>query len=179
VGSGLGGVLGGGAGLPSLASDPGASEPQAGQAERYEGLVRLLAERPQLALRLRGRTGDPDRPLVAQRILAERIAAGEGLPEIPEGAGFLARRRIAHALEARARGEEGPLDPEDQAHLDRYVAAVQVPDERLAALARARSEAVKAAAVSDFGVDPGRLAIGDPAPAGDPGVVLELAAAGG
>jgi len=177
VGSGIGGLLGGG-GVPTIATEPGASEPKEGQDERYEGLVRLLAERPQLALRLRGRTGDADRPLVAQRILAEQIEAGQGLPAIADGAGFLARRRISNALEERARGKEGALEPEDEQLLGRYVAAVQVSDERLAALARARAEAVRAQAVSEFGIAPGRLAIGDPAPAGDPGVVLELAAAG-
>src|SRR5690606_3456530 len=87
VGSGLGGLLGGGDGVPAIASAPGATEPEDGQGERYEGLVRVLAERPQLALRLHGRTGDADRPFVAQQILAERLAADEGLPEIPDGAG--------------------------------------------------------------------------------------------
>lgn len=178
VGSGVGGLLGGG-GVEPVASAPGAAEPEEGQAERYEGVVRLLAERPQLALRLRGRTGDADRPLVAERILAEQLEAGEGLPELADGPGFLARRRIAGAIQARARGEEGKLDPEDEAQLERYVAAVPVPDERLAALARARAEAVREVSIAEFGVPPERLEIGDPAPSGAPGVVLELAAAGG
>lgn len=180
VGSGVGGLLGGGdGGMQPLATDPGAIEPREGQAERYEGVVRLLAERPQLGLRLHGRTGDADRPLVAQRILAERIEAGEGLPALDDGAGFLARRRISGALQERARGGSGELNPEDEALLDRYAAAVHVPDERLAALARARAEAVREVATRDFGVAPERLSIGDPAPPGEPGVVLELAAAEG
>lgn len=177
AGSGLGGLFGGGrGGLPAIASEPGARAPKDGQGERYEGLVRLLAERPQLVLRLHGRTGDADRPLLAQQILAERLAAGDGLPEIEDGAGFLARRRIARAIEARVAGAEAPLDPEDEALLARYLAAVEVPEGRLAALARARAEAVKAFAVSDFGIAADRLSIGDPAPPGDPGVLLELAA---
>jgi hypothetical protein len=176
VGSGVGGLLGGG-GIQPIASEPGGAEPASDQAQRYEGLVRLLAERPELGLRLRGRTGEADRPLVAQRILAERIEAGEGLPELEDGAGFFARRRIEGALEERAQGGEGELEPEDEALLERYVAAVQVPEERLAALARERAQAVRDAAVADFGVAPERLAIGEPAPSGDPGVVLELATA--
>ena len=78
-----------------------------------------------------------------------------------------------------AEGEAGELDPEDEAMLQRYVAAVPVPDERLAALANARAEAVREIATRDFGVAPEKLEIGEPAPTGDPGVVLELAAAEG
>lgn len=177
VGSGIGGVLGGGDGLPAIASEPGGSAPRGGQEERYEGLVRLLAERPQLGLRLRGRTGDADRRPVALQILAERLEAGDGLPELEDGAGLLARRRLSGAIRERAAGGEGALDPEDEALLGRYLAAVEVPEERLAALARARAEAVEAAAVSEYGVDPERLSVGDPAPPGEPGVLLELAAA--
>jgi len=175
VGSGVGGLLGGGGGIQPLASEPGAAEPNADQGERYQGVVKLLAERPELALRLRGRTGDADRPKVAEQMLIEAIETGQGLPALEDGAGFLARRRISRALSERGRGEEGSLDAEDQALLDRYVAATPVPDERLAALANARAEAVRRVAVDEHGVDAAHLLIGDPAPPGDPGIVLELA----
>lgn len=179
LGSGVGGLLGGGDGpaIRPIASEPGRAAPAEGAHERFEGLAKLLGERPQLALRLRGRTGDADRPLVAQRILAERIESGEGLPEIPDGAGFFARRRIENALRERAAGEPGELDPEDEALLARYVAAVDVPEERLAELARARAEALREEIVREAGVDGARLLVGAPAAPGDPGVVLELAAA--
>jgi hypothetical protein len=179
LGSGVGGLLGGGDGpaIQPIASEPGRAAPADGAQERFEGLAKLLGERPQLALRLRGRTGDADRPLVAQRILAERIESGEGLPEIPDGAGFFARRRIENALRERAAGEPGELDPEDEALLARYVAAVDVPEERLAELARARAEALREEIAREAGVDGARLLVGTPAPPGDPGVVLELAAA--
>jgi len=61
--------------------------------------------------------------------------------------------------------------------LERYIAAVDVPDERLSALARARAEAVRAVAVSDYGVDPTHLIVAGAAPSGPPGVLLELTAA--
>ncbi len=178
VASGVGGLFGGdGAGIAPIAVAAGATEPERDQGERYEGLVKLLSERPELAVRLRGRAGPDDRPHVAERMLIERMEAGDGLPDLETGAGFLQRRRLTGALEDRGRGEPGELDPDDAAMLARYVAAVDVPDERFAALARARAEAVRAIAVSDYGVAPTHLIVADAAPPGPPGVLLELSAA--
>lgn len=178
VASGVGGLFGGdGAGIAPIAVAPGAVAPEPGQGERYEGLVKLLAERPELALRLRGRTGPDDRPRVAEQMLIERVEAGDGLPELEDGAGFLQRRRIAGALADRGRGKPGELDSDDAAMLERYIAAVGVPDERLDALARARAEAVREIAVSDYGVSPTHLILAAAAPSGAPGVLLELAPA--
>ncbi len=175
VASGVGGLFGGdGAGIAPIAVAPGATEPERDQGERYEGLVKLLAERPELALKLRGRTGPEDRPRVAEQLLIERVERGDGLPELEDGAGFLQRRRLTGALEDRGRGEPGELDAEDAAMLERYIAAVDVPDERLAALARARAEAVREIAVSDYGVAATHLLVADAAPPGPPGVLLEL-----
>jgi hypothetical protein len=58
--------------------------------------------------------------------------------------------------------------------LERYIEAVQVPEERLTALARARAEAVREIAVTDYGVPPTHLTVADAAPPGPPGVLLEL-----
>ena len=52
---------------------------------------------------------------------------------------------------------------------------MEVPPERLAALARLRAEAVRDALVAD-GVDATRLALGE-AGSGNPGVLLELTSA--
>lgn len=178
VASGVGGLFGGdGAGIAPIAMVPGAAEPEPDQGERYEGLVKLLSERPELALRLRGRTGPDDRPRVAEQMLIERLQGGDGLPELEDGAGFLQRRRLTGALEDRGRGEPDELDAEDAAMLERYIAAVDVPDERLTALARTRAEAVREVAVSDYGVAPTHLIVSDAAPPGAPGVLLELTAA--
>jgi hypothetical protein len=114
---------------------------------------------------------------VAEQILAERYAAGEDWPEV-EDAGFLARRRIGQALEARGRGESAPLSDEDGALLARYAAAVQLPAERLQALARRRGEAARDAIAAAREIDPRRLQVGDAAGEGDPAVVLEFVAAG-
>lgn len=175
VASGVGGLFSGdGAGIAPIDAAPGAAEPQSGQGERYEGLVKLLSERPELALRLRGRAGPEDRPHVAEQILIERVEGGDGLPDLEDGAGFLQRRRLTGALEDRGRGEPGELDAEDAAMLDRYVAAIEVPDERLTALARARAESVRDIAVSEYGVEPSHLIVAEAAPPGPPGILLEL-----
>ena len=170
----------GGAGEASfapLAAVPGLAELAPGSDERLGALARLLADRPTLGLRLRGRVGPADRPLVAEQILAERSAAGEDWPTV-EGGGFLARRRVAQALEARGRGESVELSVEDGALLARTAAAVPVPGERIQALARRRAEAVRDALASAHGIDAGRLPVGAAADEGEPAVVIELAVAG-
>ena len=54
---------------------------------------------------------------------------------------------------------------------------MQIPPERLAALARRRAEVVRDALVSAHGIDPHRLEIAEPAEADAPGVLLEFIAA--
>ena len=153
--------------LPSLAGSPELDGDQTG---RLDGLARMLSERPAMGLALRGRVGPEDRPIVAQQILVERWSSGAGLPEL-EDASFLARRRVGQALSKRAQGEAAELAPEDQALFDRYVAAVPVPDERLAALAKARAERVRQLLV-EKGVAAGRVAVGDAEAESKPGVVI-------
>ena len=143
-----------------------------GQEKRLAAAVALLASRPSLGLELRGRSGPEDLPRLAEETLIEQLSAGEDLSEI-EGAGLPARRRVAGALRARSRGEPGGLEEQDQALLARYVATVEVPRTRLAALARRRAETVRDALMSE-GVDAARLALGEPVESGDPGVLLEL-----
>ena len=153
--------------LPSVAGSPELDGDQQG---RLEGLARMLSERPAMGLALRGRVGPEDRPVVAQQILVERWASGEGLPEVEE-ATFLARRRIGQALSKRAKNEPAELAPEDQALFEKYVAAVAVPDERLAALAKARAERVRQLLV-EKGVAAARVAVGEPEAEAKPGVVI-------
>jgi hypothetical protein len=153
--------------LPSVA---GSSEIDGDQQGRLAGLAQMLSERPAMGLALRGRVGPEDRPVVAQQILVERWTSGEGLPEVEE-ATFLARRRIGQALSKRAKGESAELAPEDQALFEKYVAAVTVPDERLAALAKARAERVRQLLV-EKGVVASRVAVGEPEAEAKPGVVI-------
>lgn len=158
--------------IPPLRSVAGSAEPPPEVAARARGIVKLLAERPEVALVLRGRTGAEDRPILAEQILLEQAAAGERLPEIPD-AGFLARRWVGEYLAKRNRGESVTLDAKDSAVFLRFVAAVEVPRVRLDALSKARAEKVKALLVAK-GAKPSSLIIGDPEAAGAPGVVLSF-----
>jgi len=158
-------------GAQSLPCAPGETQPAPEADETLDGLAKLLGERPELVIRLFGRSGKSDRDPVAQQILIERVQGDEGLPDL-EDSGFFARRRVAGAL---ADGKTEELDPEDQALLARYVGAIEVPAERLASLALARAEAARVVLVEGRGVDPERLDIAaNPAEAGEPGVVIEL-----
>ncbi len=176
VGAVLPGGDGGEASLAPLAAAAGQAALTPDAAPRLESLAELLASRPALGLRLAGRAGPADRPLVAEQILVERAVAGEAWPEL-EGAGFLERRRVVQALAARGRGESAALSPEDQALLARYAAAVEIPPERMQDLARRRAEAVRDALASSHGIDTARLALAEAVEEGDPAVVIELAVA--
>jgi hypothetical protein len=170
------GVVGlGGAASESLASLPGNATPADGQEDQLDAAVTLLAARPALGLVLRGRSGRVDVPYLAEQTLIERLSAGGDLPEL-EGAGLLARRRVANALRERGRGEPGALEEQDRALLARYAATVEVPEARLAALAQRRAETVREALLAED-VEEDRLSVGEAAASGDPGVLLELQSA--
>jgi len=164
--------VGGGTSEP-LASVPGRAALADGQEERLVGTAALLSARPGLGLELRGRAGPEDVPRLAEEILIERVGSGGDLPEL-EDAGFLARRRVANALRERDRGEPGGLEEKDQALLARYVAAVDVPSQKLAELARLRAEAARDALMTEAGVEATRLDLDEAIESGEPGVLLEL-----
>ncbi len=149
---------------------PGSAEIAPGA--RVDGLVKLLAERPEVGLTLRGRIGPADLPILADGLLVEGAKAGRKLPEIPH-TGFLARRRIGIYLAKRAKGLPAELSEEDRALYARYVAATEVPADVLTALARQRAEKVRDLLASK-GVNVKRLNIGDREADGDPGVVISL-----
>jgi hypothetical protein len=153
--------------LPSVAGSPDLEGDQSG---RLDGLAKMLGERPNVGLALRGRVGPEDRPVVAQQILVEQWSAGKGLPELEE-ANILERRRIGQALSRIAKGEPAELDPEDQPLFEKYVAAIAIPDARLDALAKARAERVRAALV-EKGVVAARVAVEEPEAESKPGVVI-------
>jgi hypothetical protein len=155
------------AGAAALAGDPGA---------RLDGLAEMLSERPSVRLSLSGRVGAADRPILAEQLLVERWQRGEGLPEL-EGTSLLSRRRIGQALGRRAAGGATGLDPEDQALYERYVAAVAVPDERLAALAAARAALVRDQ-LAARGIAAARLELREPASEATPGVVIAIGGGG-
>ena len=86
-------------------------------------------------------------------ILSQKSVSGGQFPEV-EGGSFFARRRVVGAVRARAAGDEGVLDAEDAALLERYVTAQEVPAERFHALAEARAKATDSA-LADLGAPTG------------------------
>lgn len=160
--------------LEPIAMAPGASEPADDQAAALAGYAKVLERRPGLGLELHGSTAPEDRPHLAELVLRDQVVADAELPSVD--AGFFQRRRLIGALEARAGGEAGELDAEDAAALERWIASVDVPPQRFAALANERAAAVRRLLIDEHGVDPERVAIGDPTE-GAAGVVVGLAPA--
>jgi len=160
-----------------IAFGAGSAEVPETAAARLAPLATLLRERPALGLALVGHAGPADRLPLAERVLIERVAADQDLPEL-EDAGFFARRRVRGALEARGRGEAGVLEPEDEALLARYREATEVAAERYAELARRRAEALRDVLATAHGLAPERLAVEAPPGPAAPEVVLELRVAG-
>jgi len=156
----------------AIGFEPGEIELSSNARKRIRPLVALLADRPGLGFTIHGQTAAVDEPGLAYALLRDRAVAGDGLPEI-EGAGFFARRRLAGALRERAEDGPGALSPEDEALLERYVGAQDVPVDRYEALARARAQSLLDALVS-AGAPAGALTIGQPQTAEGPGVVIDL-----
>ncbi len=161
-------------GIDPLPTEPGAATLAAGSEERVESLGTMLASRPSLGLRLHGLAGGADLVPLRERMLAERIAAGDE-PPLPDS-GWLQRRRLRDALRERSEGGTPELDAEDSAALERWIASVEVPPDRLTALARARAEGLQQRLAREHGVDAGRISLGEPG-TGEPAIALEIAAA--
>ena len=168
----LGGVFaGGGVDFEPIRALPGGVQIDETAAGRLAALVDLLESRPGLAVKLSGQAGDEDRLFLAEAELADRIAAGGDLPELPDdqAAGLLGRGRIKRALEKRAESQTLSLSEEDQVHLRRYLAQVEVPDERYHDLARDRARAAQRHILATERVDASRVELTDPG-RGTPGV---------
>ncbi len=172
----LGGVFGRGGGfeLEPIPSVPGVVAAADQTAERGLAMAGLLKERPELAILLTGRAGEEDHPFLQRAVLTEGVAEGGDLPELDEGAGLIGRQQIKSALKKRAKGGEGELSPENEAFLQRYFDASEVPDERYDRLARARADSIRGWLVDKQGVNPARVLVADEPKRGDPGIVLDL-----
>jgi hypothetical protein len=160
-----------------IAFAPGGADVPSEAEARVASTARLLGERPTLSLTLRGSAGPEDRAALAERVLIERIAAGEGLPELSD-APFFARRRVRGVLAARGRGEAGELTPEDAPLLRRYVEATEVPSGRFTDLAKGRAESLRNLLEGEFEISPVRLAVETAAVPGAPQVDLVLGLVG-
>ena len=151
------------AGSPDL--DPSASG-------RVEGLVKLLAQRPSMGLMLRGRASTDDRPLVAEQLLFEQVKQGKGLPELA-GTGFFDHLKIKQLLSRRNKDKSASVPVKDQPLFNRYLAAVEIPEDRLDTLAKLRAEKVREMLIAK-GVSAARISIGNREAVGEGGVVISF-----
>ena len=123
------------------------------------------------SLVVHGTSGPADDTALAERILIEAAQNGQDLP--PVSAGILQKRRLVGALQDRGKGKDVDLDAEDAELLDRWIASVEVTDDRREALSRERAEAVRQVLVEERGLPEDRVSVGDPLE-GEPGVRIQL-----
>jgi hypothetical protein len=155
---------------------PGETFAAEGGRERAGMLLDFMIQKPELAVVIIGTSGPAERDAVAERILRERVVAGDGLPKIEDGAGLIDRTRIQRALKHRAEGKEGKLSEKDEALLQRYVEATPVPEARYDQLARARAQRTKTFMLENQEFPAKRIRVSDERRENIPGVVFEFEA---
>ena len=160
--------------ITPIKSPAGSPDLDSSASGRVEGLVKLLAQRPAMGLMLRGRTSTDDRPLVAEQLLFEQVKQGKGLPEL-EGTGFLDHLKIRQILSRRHQDKSASVSVKDQPLFNRYLAAVEIPEDRLDTLAKLRAEKVRDMLVAK-GVNAARISIGNREAVGEAGVVISFLA---
>jgi hypothetical protein len=182
----LGAVLpSGGEGAQSLAPlpirfRPGLSTLDAAGEEQVKQLAAFLAGRPGLGVTLAAPPTAGDLRALRESALLAQLGPRKGVIGTLRNVG--ARGRIVDALEARGRGEEGPLDDDDKKALDEYLADVPPPSaEVVKQLGDARVELVEKTLRERYGIPAGQIARAQQAAAepaeGDPGVRVELGSA--
>jgi hypothetical protein len=148
-------------------------------AEQVGNVAALLASRPGIGVTLYTAVTPADVRWLREQALREEWA-GQGLfaklKDLPDRG---ARNRVEKALDDRAHDKEGKLDPEDAAMLDHWLdERPPIPAERLKALADARLARVEEALRSQHGIEPNRIARGEPPadapPSETPAVRVEL-----
>jgi hypothetical protein len=113
-------------------------------------------------LTLTGSAGSTDvRALQEAAVLADLQGEGAVMGSLRNLASGGGRGAIRAALEARAKGEDAELEPDEQKMLDELAGAKTVADDALDKLAAARAEKVKADLMARHGVDAGRVALGE------------------
>jgi hypothetical protein len=179
----LGAMFGGGGKVESvpptsIAFRPGRDELMPEATERAEQLAALLASRPALGVTLTTAVTESDvRWLREQALRAawEKEGFFKKLQDLPQRS---ARKAVSRALEARARGEEGKLDPEDAAALDGWLDERPPPPvAQLRALAEARLARIEQVLREGHGIESQRVRRGevpDGTTADAPAVSLEL-----
>jgi hypothetical protein len=141
----------------------------------------FLAGRPAVAVRLMATPAPSDERWLREQALREQLGGrGRVLGALRDLRHVAARERIRRALEARARDEEAPLEPDDAALLDEMLAeAPPLAADRLPALAEARLARVEMLLRERQGIGADRAMRGTAAapPEEPPAVRVELAPA--
>jgi hypothetical protein len=181
VGAAFGGKAGQAAPAP-IAFRAGAAEPTDAGEKHIEALAGLLASRPGIGITLKGSPTTSDARRLHEQALHEELARPQGIfGAIGNFTQRGARERIRVALEARNEGEKGELAPEDARKLDEWLAERREPtNEELAALVKARLDAVSTKLREGRGIDATRVRTIDPSGEvrdGDPTVEFDLGAA--
>jgi hypothetical protein len=165
----------GGMRIEAIPAEPGFPTLSPGAEDRISGLAGLIEERATLGVTLVGSAGDDDRDALAVRLLAQRLEAGDDLPEVTDvDDGFFARRRVERALRERARGETSPLEKNDEELLEEYVEATEVPAPRFDDLARQRAERVRDELITRERIAPNRIRVAEERSDDDPGVEIDF-----
>jgi hypothetical protein len=141
----------------------GSTEVDPSAAEQVEKAAGVLASLPHLHLELVGVAGGTDvRALEEAAVHAKLENEGGIVGGIRNLASGGSRAKIRDALQARARGEAGPLEPDDEAELEEMIAEVSVSDEDLRKLAAARGEHLRDLMSKEHGVPDDQLRLGEP-----------------
>ncbi len=151
---------------------PGEHELQTDERSKLKSLAAFVKSRPMLSLSLRGHWSTEDRIPTAHKILEEAANSGGDFPDV-DGESLFARRRVASALRARSEGKKGALAPNDEALLERYIAAQDVSEARFRALADARAQLLRSALL-ELGASAEALSVGTATPAEQPSVSIDL-----
>jgi hypothetical protein len=143
---------------------PGSAEPAEAATAQLDQLAGLVGAAPAMRVEVTGVAGGPDvRALQEAAVLAALQAPQGWLGGVRNLPSRGDRNAVRAALERRARGETVELEPEPQARLDEWAAEQTVDDARLAALATARAERLRALLLERYGVTADRVTLGEPA----------------
>jgi hypothetical protein len=124
----------------------------------------VLEARPDAVVELSSEISRDDRRGLAEQAAGRYLTAPRGFSGVLRVFGVRDQQtRIREALAARAAGEPGRLDPQDEAALRALAAAgPPIPDDRLVALAAERVRRVADALAGRHGISPARVLVTDP-----------------
>ncbi|MBI3769199.1 MAG: DUF748 domain-containing protein [Deltaproteobacteria bacterium] len=144
---------------------PGRIDLAAGEDTKLAQLESLLAAAPGLKLHLRGETGEEDRRWLREQALRAKLERESGVVGTVRHIGERgARSATLAALAARTDGKAAEIPEEHRAWFEAQVAAQDVADAALHALAAARAKSVQSRLESGGGVGADRVLVDDESP---------------